>query len=120
MQIHQNLVNGEIECVPSLCTIQRWVAQFESGDESLRHKLHTGRQVTSVTRANIDQVHQLIEEDPHSSIQIISTLLSIAYGSDPTILYDHLNMTNVCAQWIPHRLSDEQKRQRVTSAQESI
>ena len=72
MQIHQTLGHGRIEYVPSLCKVQRWVAQFECGDESLGHKLHTGQQVTSMTRANVDQIrHQVIEEDPHLSIKML-------------------------------------------------
>ena len=37
----------------------------------LRHKLQSGRQVTFVTRANIDQIRKLIEEDPHLSIKML-------------------------------------------------
>ena len=73
-----------------------------------------------MVRANIDQVHQLIEEDPRLSIQQVSTLLSISYRSAHPILYDHLNVKMICAWWIPHQLSDAQKRQRVISAQEMI
>ena len=73
-----------------------------------------------MTRANIEQVHQLTEKYPHVSIQRVSTLLSISHGSALTIHHDHLNMAKVCAQWIPHQLHDEQKKQRMTSAQEII
>ena len=100
-----------------MSVVMRWVAQFECGDEVLRHKLQC---MTSVTSANINQVHQLIEEDSHLGIQTVSTLLSISYGSAHLILHDHLNMKKVYACWIPRQLSNEQKRQRVTSAQETI
>ena len=71
-----------------------------------------------MTRANIDQVCQLIEEDIHLSIKIVSTVLSISYGSANTILHNHLNMKrSVLGGYQPHH---EQNRQRVTSAQEII
>ena len=65
MQTHQHLVSSVIECVPSLCTVQRWVAQFACGDESLRYKLNTGWRVTTpgassvaaTTSQNLDKLH---------------------------------------------------------------
>jgi histone-lysine N-methyltransferase SETMAR len=119
-QIHQTLVSDGIKDTPSLHIVRRWVAEFKHGNESLSHRHHTGRQVTSVTRANIEQVRLLIEEDPYLSIKRVSTVLSISVGSAHTILHDHLNLKKVCARWIPHLLSDEQKRHRVASAQEML
>ena len=119
-QIHQTLVSDGIKDTPSLRIVRRWVAKFKHGNESLSHRHHTGRRVTSVTRANIEQVRLLIEEDPYLSIKRVSTVLSISVGSAQTILHDHLNLKKVCAHWIPHLLSDEQKRHRVASAQEML
>ena len=61
-----------------------------------------------MTSANIDHVRQLIQ-DPHLTIQRVSTLPSISYGSANTVLHDHLHMKKVCARWTPHQLGDEQE-----------
>ena len=116
MQIHQTLRQwGDWMCfftshspdVVGSVWVWWWVAH------------HTGWWVTSVTRPNINQVRQLIEKDPHLSIKRISTLFFISYGSAQHFMIISI-WTKVCAQWIPPQLSYEQRRQRVTFAQEMI
>ena len=70
MQIHQYLVNGGIEFVLHFAKSRGGWLSLNVG-AALRQKLHTGWQVTSLTRGNINQIRQLIEEDPHLSIKMI-------------------------------------------------
>ena len=98
----------------STCT--RWAREFANGREAVEdgHRLGVPKSVRSENTT--ESVRQQIDQDPHSSIQEISSNLGLSYGTVQTILLEDLTLKKVCARWVPHILPEDQKRQRVLCA----
>ena len=84
-------------------TVFRWVKAFKAGNFSVEDDTHPGRPKTSVTKTNIAAVK-----------------IGISEGSVQTILKKRLDLRKVCARWVPHLLTEEQKTQRLKCAQELL
>ena len=119
-EIHENLttVCGDQSC--SYKTVCRWVRDFSDGKESVLHEPYFGRPKAAVNELAIDQIRDQISEDPHVTIRELSDTNGISYGSVQTILKKELGLKKLCARWIPHLLTDEQKRERVRCATELL
>ena len=62
----------------------------------------------------------LIEEDAHYTVQEIEELSGIHLLSVLKILRERLGLRKICARWVPHLLTDEQKQSRVRRASQVI
>ena len=62
---------------------------------------------------NIALVERLVAEDPHSTIRELSEASSVSVGTIHSILHQDLHMRKLTARWVPHLLSDDQKKRRV-------
>ena len=101
---------------PSQCT------QFLGGLKlkfSVEDDTHPGRPKTSVTKANI-AVKIVVEQDARLSVKDIASCTGISEGSVQTILKKRLDLRKVCARWVPHLLTEEQKTQRLKCARELL
>ena len=54
------------------------------------------------------------------SVRDIASCTGISEGSVQTILKKRLDLRKVCARWVPHLLTEEQKTQRLKCAQELL
>ena len=72
-----------------------------------------GRRVSVLTEKNVATVKTLIEEDAHYTVQEIEELSGIHLSSVLKILRERLWLRKICARWVPHLLTDEQKQSRV-------
>ena len=97
----------------SMRTIFRWVKAFKAGKFSVEDDTSPGRPKTSVTKANIAAVKIVLKQD-------IACCTGISEGSVQTILKKHLDLRKVCAMWVPHLLTEEQKTQRLKCARELL
>ena len=79
-----------------------------------------GRPETSVTKANIAAVKIVVEQDARLSVKDIASCTGISEGSVQTILKKRLDLRKVCARWVPHLLTKEQKTQRLKCARELL
>ena len=66
--------------------IFRWVKAFKSGKFSVEDDTRPGRPKTSVTKANIDAVKIVVEQDARLSVKDIASSPGISEGSVQTIL----------------------------------
>lgn len=98
---------------PSHATVTRWYREFRNGRVDFQDDPRSGRPPTAVTEENVDAVRNLVEDDPRITESMISTHLNIGSAAVDTILHEHLRMRKLCARWIPHVLTDAQKRARV-------
>ena len=73
---------------------------------------------SSVTKANIAVVKIVVEQDARLSVKYTASCTSISEGSVQTILKKRLDLRKVCARWVPHLLTEEQKTQSLKCAQE--
>ena len=79
-----------------------------------------GRPVSILTEKNVATVKTLIEEDAHYTMQEIEELSGIHSSSVLKILHERLGLRKICARWVPHLLTDEQKQSQVRLASQVI
>ena len=106
----------------SVRTVFRWVKAFKAGKFSVEDDTCPGRPKTSVTKANIAAVKIVVEQDASNrmSVKDIASCTGISEGSVQTILKKRLDLRKVCARWVPHLLTEEQKTQRLKCALELL
>ena len=105
---------------PFQCAVFRWVKAFKVGKFSVEDHIRPGRPKTSVTKANIAAVKIVVEQDSRLSVKDIASCTGISEGRVQTILKKRLDLRKVCARWIPHLLSEEQKTQGLKCARELV
>lgn len=99
---------------PSRTTVFEWFAEFRRGRRSLEDEARTGRPVEATTNENIAAVRAMVEEDARLTVVQLEVAIGISSGSIRTILHEKLGLHKICARWVPHRLTDDQKATRVT------
>jgi len=98
---------------PSLSSIKEWIAHFHQGRLTFEDDPRSGRLPSAVTEENITAIRDLIDADPHITTRQLLSFVDIGSGSLQSILHDHLKIRKLCARWVPHRLTQEQKMRRV-------
>ena len=91
---------------------------FKTGKFSVEDDTRPGRPKTFVTKANIAAVKIVVE--PRLSVKDIASCTGISEGSVQTILKKRSDLRKVCARWVPHLLTEEQKTQRLKCARELL
>ena len=104
----------------SMCTVFRWLKAFKAGNFSAEDDTRPGRPKTSVTKANIAAVIIVVKQDARLSVKDIASCTGMSEGSVQTILKKRLDLRKVCARWVPHLLTEEQKTQHLKSARELL
>ena len=99
----------------SMRIVFRWVKAFKAEKVSVEGDIRPGRPNTSVTKANIAAVKIMFEQDAR-----LSSCTGISEGSVQTIMKKRLDRRKVCARWVPHLLTEEQKTQRLKCAHELL
>ena len=103
----------------SICSF-RWVKAFKAGKFSVEDDTRPGRPKLSVTKANMAVVKIVVEQDVQLSVKDIASCTGISESSVETILKKCLDLRKVCARWVPHLLTEEQKTQRLKCARELL
>ena len=98
----------------------RWVKAFKAGKFSVEDVTRPGWIKISVTKANITAVKIVVEQDARLSVKDIANCTGISEGSVQTFLKKRLDLRKVCARWVPHLLTEEQKIQRLKCAGELL
>ena len=119
-QIHNDLCTVITSEAPSYRTVADWMQKFRDGREELHDEPRSGRPVSATDAAHVQLVRAKVEEDHHIAVFAISEEVGISTERVRHILHHELNMRKICARWIPHRLTPEQKANRVTIAQEML
>ena len=101
-------------------TVCKWVRRFNDGRESIENDPQVGRPFSVLTEKNNATVKTLIKEDARYTEQEIEELSSIHSSSVLKILHERLGLPKICARWVPHLLTDEQKQSRIRLASQVI
>ena len=104
----------------SMRTVVRWVKAFKAGKFSVKDDTCPGRPKISVNKANIAAVKIVVKQDAQLSVKDIANYTGISEGSVQTILKKRFDLRNVCARWVPHLLTEEQKTQCLKCARELL
>ena len=119
-EIHADLQKVYGNGASKYATVCKWVRHFNDGWESIENDPRVGRQVSVLTEKNLASVKTLIEEDARYTVQEIEELSCIHSSSVLKILRERLGPRKICARWVPHLLTDEQKKCRVRLASQVI
>ena len=98
-------------------------AQFLGGLKLLKLGNFLLKSLKPVTKANIAAVKIVVEQDARLSVKDIASCTGISESSVQTILKilkKRLDLRKVCASWVPHLLTEEQKTQRLKCARELL
>jgi hypothetical protein len=112
-QIHDELTTAYGQGVISYSTVAHWVHRFSSERESLDDNPRSGHPAFVITQQNIDAVKDPVHDDPHISKDYLATILDISRGSVDTILKQHFSLRKISSRWVPHKLTQKQRQQRV-------
>ena len=99
-------------CV-SYDTVRRWKKKFESGVESIKNAPKSGRPKSASRKEIVSKIKEIIEGDARFIDRDIARKVGISLSTVHLILKKHLKVRKISARWVPHLLTDEQKRQRV-------
>ena len=102
---------------PSRATVFRWAKHFSTGQTSVEDARGKVKKPPVTDNKMVSHVQRLVDEDPRVSSHFIAETLDISSSSVLRILKHKLGYTKVCARWVPHFLTEENKGCRVTFAQ---
>ena len=106
-------------CV-SCDTVRRWKKKFESGVESIKNAPKSGRPKSASRKEIVSKIKEIIEGDARFTVRDIARKVGISLSTVHLILKKHLKVRKIAARWVPHLLTDEQKRQRVKVAKKLL
>ena len=98
-------------CV-SYDTVRRWKKKFESGIESIKNAPKSGRPKSASRKEIVSKIKEIIEGDARFTVRDIARKVGISLSTVHLVLKKHLKVRKISARWVPHLLTDEQKRQR--------
>lgn len=105
---------------PSIRTVRTWLLKFKSNDTSLKDKSGRGRSITALTNHNIKAVKAVIDQNPYANYDEIEHETSLSRGSIFTILHHKLDLRKITSRWVPHLLTEHNKKERVRICQENL
>ena len=111
-EIHADLQKVYGNGALKYATVCKWVCRYNDGWESIENDPRLGRLVSVLTEKNVATVKTLIVEDALYTMQEIEELSGIHLSSVLKIC-ERLGLRKICARWVPHLLTDEQKQSRV-------
>jgi [histone H3]-lysine36 N-dimethyltransferase SETMAR len=107
-------------CSLSLSTVGRWVKHFKTGNQGLKDQPRSGRPITATNESNIGRVRDVIENNPWCSYDEIEAETSLSRGTIFNIIHDTLHMKKITSRWVPHELSDKNRKDRVQICKQNL
>jgi len=98
----------------------RWYSRFREGRELVKYDERGGPPKSTRTEVNIAAVADLVKNYLRSASRMIAESLNIPKTVVRQILKEDLGKRKLCARFVPHSLTPEQREDRVTSCQDII
>lgn len=112
-EIHEIMRQGLQDSCPSYETIRRWVVAIREGKEDLDDEDRSGRPITAKTEDVVKKVDDAVQQDRRLTTRQLSEMVGVSHNTIHKILTEELGKRKVCAKWVPHLLTEEQKTVRV-------
>ena len=113
-EIHRRMSAVYDHCM-SLTSVYEWHRKFREGRTSLQDNARPGQAHRAITPDAIGRINGLIQANRRITEEEIRVQVGISHGSVHTIIKDHLHYRKICAQWVPHQLTEGQKIDRMAS-----
>ncbi|UYV61578.1 hypothetical protein LAZ67_1005355 [Cordylochernes scorpioides] len=97
-----------------------WHKRFSDGRNTLEDDKHTGRPSSSKTPESIEKVREFVANNRSASLRMMAEVLHINKETIRIILHEDLGKTKVCAKFVPHTLTGEQKSLRIAHCRDII
>ena len=97
-------------------TVQRGSKAFLE-DREVEDEERSGRSVTETTPENINQVRDLIDDDPYLTVDEIEEQTGLSHSTVQRIISDRLQLRKITARYVPKHLTNSQKAARVRTCQ---
>ena len=117
---HARLVAAWGRQAPSGRRVLNWFHEHERGKFDVSDLPGPRRPRTAVTDEMIPAVQLMVDEDPYVTYQQIENTLGVHSPAIFSILHDHLQSQKVGRRWVPHQLTNDQKRSRFSLYPESL
>jgi hypothetical protein len=98
----------------------RCYSRFRGGRDLIEDDERVGHPKSTRTEVNIGAVAELVKNDNRHSSRMIEESLNIHKTVVLRILKEDLGKRKLCARFVPHSLTPEQREGRVTSCQDII
>lgn len=118
-EIYKQLQDTNLD-VPSQTTVFEWYKRFKEGRQSLVDDPRCGRPTTSSTAENVQIIKAIVDEEPRTSLRAVSESTGLSKDTVRQIFTNQLELRKMCSTWIPHHLSEANKRDRILCAQSII
>ena len=104
----------------SRANVYRRYACFRDGREDVKDDDRSGRPSTARTNESVESVRRLLTEDRRTTLQVIADRLNIGKETFRQIVTEELGKRKICARFVPHALTTEQKQERVVYCQDLL
>ena len=102
---------------PYRSNVFRWCSRFRDGREVVEDDERGGSPKSTRTEVNTAAVADLVKNDRRIASRMIAVPLNIPKTVVLRILKEDLGKRKLCARFVPHCLTPEQREDRVTSCQ---
>ena len=100
--------------------VYRWYARFQDGREDVKDDARSGRPSTARSDENVESVSHLLTEDRHTTLQMIVDHLSIGKETVHQVVTEDLGKRKICARFVSHALTTEQKQEHIVYCQDLL
>jgi len=101
----------------SISTVYRKIALLKCGYTNLEDAPRAGR---GIDEQLLKRISEVLEEEPYSSVRYIANILNSKESTVYRYITLYLHKKYIHTRWIPHSLTDPQKKSRVEGAKELL
>ncbi len=103
----------------SVWSIRRWYGAFQNGRVQVDDLARPGQPLKR-TAAKIQHIRTVIQQDRRQTVRQVANRANLSVGTTFRVIKKDLSFKKKCAHWIPHRLTDAQRQQRVDRAHAAL
>ncbi len=93
--------------------VRKWCQLFLEGRENVDDEYRVGRPRSVSTTSLSIKINKLIRADHHTNVSWIAKQVNTSVSTVHNTVRKELKYRKVCAHWIPHSLSEQQKTARL-------